>query len=187
MTLQDSPVTALILRVRDGDKAAFDEVYQLLYAELRQIAKAQLRGNPQHSLNTVDLINESYLKLIDSSRIDASGRAHFLALASRAMRQILVDSFRRRSTDKRGGGERRVTFDESSTPANHDLDELAELNEALKALEAVDERLARVVEYRFFGGMSYAEIGSALGIAARTARLDWRKAKAWLTLELDGS
>lgn len=182
--MPDSQVTALLIRAKQGDQAALGEVYKLLHAELAQIARARLRRSAQQTMNTMVLINESYVKLVDQNGIDVGGRAHFLALASRAMRHILIDYFRRHAADKRGGPAPLVTLNEELTGAEQRGESLLALDAALEKLAAFKPRLAQVVECRFFGGMTYEEIGEALHIAERTARLDWRKAKLWLALEL---
>ncbi len=182
--MQGKDVTELLVRAKTGDGEALGEVYETLYQELRAVARAQLKRHRQQTLNTVGLINESYLKLVDQNRVDLQSRAHFLALSARAMRQILIDYFRRRSAEKRGGPIAPLELDENSVAGGQRDETLLALDEALDRLQGQNERLARVVECKFFGGMSYDEIGEGLGISARTARLDWKKAKAWLTLEL---
>ena len=177
-------ITALLIRAREGDGGAFDRVYEALYSELRRIARAQLRRHQRGTLNTGALINESYLKLVDQSRIDLESRSHFLALSARAMRQILVDHFRRKAAVKRGGPEAALPLDEGLVAGEERGDQLLALDEALTLLGRQDERLASVVEMKFFGGMSYDEIAASLDIAPRTVRRDWFKAKAWLSLEL---
>jgi len=178
-------VTAILADAGSRDSAALAQVYEILYKELQTIARAQLRRLDQQTLNTAALINESYLKLIDNSRISVEGRAHFLALAARAMRQILIDYFRRKTAAKRGSFIKPVTLLEEAVPAEQRGEMLVALDDAIDQLELTNERLARVVEYKFFGGMTYDEIAQVLDISARSARLDWRKAKAWLTLELE--
>lgn len=179
-------VTGLLVRAREGDSAALDQVYEALYQELRSVARAQLRRHQRGTLNTSDLINESYLKLVDQSNIDLESRAHFLALSARAMRQILVDYFRRKSAAKRGGPDVPLPLAEEWIASEERGEQFLALDEALTRLTGHNARLASVVEMKFFGGMSYEEIASSLHVAARTARRDWFKAKAWLTVELDG-
>ena len=177
-------VTALLARAKDGNPEAIGRVYELLHAELAQIARARLRGGPNQTLNTVALVHESYVKLVEQESVDVKGRAHFLALASRAMRHILIDHFRRRASAKRGSLAPQITLHEQKISAEDPGEALLDLDEALTRLEKYDPRLSKVVECRFFGGMDYEEIGESMGLAARTIRLDWRKAKAWLSLEL---
>lgn len=183
--MADSDVTQLLVRARSGDREALGEVYEVLYRELQTVARAQLSRHRQQTLNTVGLINESFLKLVEQKQVDLKSRAHFLALAARAMRQILVDYFRRRSADKRGGPAVSLDLNEDGVADLERDEEMLALDEALDRLQDQNERLARVVECKFFGGMSYEEIGEGLGLAARTVRLDWQKAKAWLTVELE--
>lgn len=185
--MSKSDVTLLLNSAKDGNAEAVGQVYELLHAELTQIARARLRGGNQQTLNTVALVNQSFVKLVEQSHIDVKGRAHFLALASRAMRHILIDHFRRHASAKRGALSPQITLHEQKVSAEAPGETLLELDDALTRLHTHSPRLAQVVECRFFGGMNYEEIGDSLGLAARTVRLDWRKAKAWLSLELDGS
>ena len=185
--MAEGDVTALLDRAKSGDDGALGRVYEVLYRELQSVARAQLNRHRHQTLNTVALINESYLKLVDNNRVDAENRAHFLALSARVMRQVLIDHFRRRSAEKRGGEAVVVELAEENVVTPRREDALLALDEALDRLQDQNERLARVVECKFFGGMSYDEIGQGLGISPRTVRLDWKKAKAWLTLELGSS
>jgi RNA polymerase sigma factor (TIGR02999 family) len=178
-------VTGLLVRAKSGDGEALGQVYELLYQELQGVARAQLNRVSHQTFNTVVLINESYLKLLGQNRVDVQNRSHFLAIAARAMRQILIDYFRRTSAEKRGGPQVPVQLAEDRVPGVQRDDTLLALDEALDRLQEHSERLARVVECKFFGGMTYEEIGEALDISPRTARKDWSKAKAWLTLELE--
>jgi RNA polymerase sigma factor (TIGR02999 family) len=180
-------VTALLHRARDGDQQAFGAVYDVLYRDLQRIARKQLGGFKRKTLNTIALINESYLRLVDKDNIELADRTHFLALSARIMRQILVDYYRRQSADKRGGALVAAAIDCEELPADARDSTLLELDESLDRLESHNERLARVVEYKYFGGMTYEDIAEELGIAPRTVRLDWRKAKAWLTLDLESN
>ena len=183
--MNEESVTALLRRARSGDQDAFGSVYDVLYRDLQRIARKQLGGFQRKTLNTVALINESYLRLAKKTRLELEDRTHFLALSSRVMRQILVDYYRRQSAGKRGGEFIAVSYASEELPASLKDGILLDLDEALDRLEKQDPRLARVVEYKYFGGMTYEDIGSELGISPRTARLDWRKAKAWLTLDLE--
>lgn len=185
--MTDESVTMLLRRARSGDQEAFGSVYDLLYRDLQSIARKQLGSFQRKTLNTVALINESYLRLAEKEQLELDDRTHFLALSSRVMRQILVDYYRRQSADKRGGGFVPVSYASEELPASLKDDILLELDEALDRLETQNPRLARVVEYKYFGGMTYEDIGSELDISPRTVRLDWRKAKAWLTLDLEST
>ena len=177
-------ITALLQAARDGDGAALDLAFERVYAELRSVARAQLKRAPGRSLDTTSLIHDAYLKLAAHERIGARDRSHFLALSARAMRQILVDAFRHRSAAKRGGGEAAVPLIDGLDAASEPGSQVLELSDALDRLAHHDRRLSRVVECKFFGGMSYEEIGQALDVAPRTARRDWFKAKAWLSTEM---
>lgn len=187
-----SQVTALLRLVgADSDRAFRDEVsgrlLALLYGELRGIAARLLRRErSDHTLQPTALVHEAYLKLLRENGVTWEDRAHFLGVASRAMRQILVDGARRRAAEKRRGGLRRVTLppDELLDPS----DEIAvlELNDALHRLAELDERAARVAEFRLFGGMTVREIALVLGVSARTVDGDWATARAWLGREVRG-
>jgi len=175
------PVTELLLEWRHGDKAALDRLLPLVYEELRRVARARLKGERGgHILQTTALVHEAYLRLVDLDRMTVQGRTHFFALAARLMREVLVDAARKRRADKRGGDVTIVGLDLASpaTPAKS-VDVLA-LDEALGQLAAVDERLCRVVELRFFAGLSIDEAAEALEVSTATVERDWTVAKAWL-------
>jgi RNA polymerase sigma factor (TIGR02999 family) len=161
-----------------------ERLYALVYEELRRIAHRQLRGErPDHTLGTTGLVHETYLKLIDQTRVEWRDRAHFYRVASWAMRRILVDYARRYGALRRGGGLRRVPLDEESALLEREESLLA-LDEALERLAAVSKRLSQVVECRYFGGLTEAETAEALGVTTRTVQRDWAKARGWLHLEL---
>jgi RNA polymerase sigma factor (TIGR02999 family) len=184
-------VTELLRRAREGDAGALDRVFPLVLEELRAVAGARLRGEaPGHTLQPTALVNEAYLKLAASPEVDWRDRAHFLAVAARAMRQVLVDRARRRKADKRGGGVRPATLTDGSLLASGQgptAEELLALDAALDALGRIQPRLRQVVELRYFGGLADAEIGEVLGVTRRTVQRDWTKARAWLHAELGGS
>jgi RNA polymerase sigma factor (TIGR02999 family) len=183
----ESETTRLLLDARGGGDEAVGALFEHLYPELRALAHGQLRRQGQDgTLATTALVHEAYLKLCDHRRLDASDRSHFFALSARVMRQVLVDHFRARSALKRGGGSVPESLHDGSGAAEHRGETLLALDEALTRLEALDPRLARVVEWKFFGGMTQEEIGDVLGLSPRTVRNDWRKAKAWLGYELEG-
>ena len=164
----------------DSDGQAFEAAY----SELRRLARAQLRSlRPGDTLATTALVNEAFVKLVGSSA-GWQDRAHFLALAARAMRQILVDYALERHAQKRGGGRRPTTLDSGVLSVEAVADEMLDIDRALTNLERVDERLARLVELRFFGGMTDEEIAHSEGITARTVRRDWQKARAFLYRQL---
>jgi RNA polymerase sigma factor (TIGR02999 family) len=172
-------ITALLLAWRGGDQTAFDRLFPAVYEELRAIAHRQLGGErPDHTLGTTGLVHEAYLKLVDQTRAQWEDRAHFFAVAASAMRRILVGYARRHRAAKRRG--KHVSLDDATLVAHERADTLVALDEVLTRLTDVDERLARVVECRFFGGLTEEETAEALGVTARTVRRDWVKAKAWL-------
>jgi RNA polymerase sigma factor (TIGR02999 family) len=182
-------VTALLVAHRAGDADALERVFPLVYAHLRAVARAQLRRDGRgrdgaHTLSTTALVHEAYFKLADAPRLDARDRAHFLAVAARAMRQVLVEYARRHRAAKRGGGAAALDLDAAQVAVEERADALVALDEALSRLAALSERLARVVELRFFGGLSEEETAAALGVTDRTVRRDWVKARAWLHAEL---
>ncbi|MDX1577522.1 MAG: sigma-70 family RNA polymerase sigma factor [Gemmatimonadota bacterium] len=177
--------TELLLALRGGDPGALDRLMPRVYHELHAIAHRELaRRRPAATLRTTGLLHEAYVKLVNQSRLEVEDRAHFLALAATAMRHILVDHARSRRTAKRGGGWRRISLDEAVPVSDDRLEELIELDEALRRLERFDERLWRVVECRFFGGMTVPETAAALDLAPRTVDRAWQKAKAWLYREI---
>ena len=169
---------------RAGDADAFSRAYAAAYDELRRVAHRQLRAlRPGDTLMTTALVNEAFLKLVRHP-IDVEDRTHFLALAARAMRQILVDYARERRSLKRGGAWQQTTLDEGSIRVEAIADELIGIDRALTRLEQVDERLARLVEWRFFGGMTEEEVAAVRNVTTRTVRRDWQKARAFLYREL---
>jgi RNA polymerase sigma factor (TIGR02999 family) len=179
--------TTLLIQWRSGDRAALDALFPVVYEDLRRRAHGILRHeSPGHTLSTTALVHESYLKLIDGDRLPVQDRAHFLAVAARAMRQVLVSYARRHQAAKRGGGILPVELDEGAlSRADAGADRMLELDRALEKLAGVDERLARTVEMRFFGGMTVEEIAQAQDRASSTVKLDWQKAKGWLAGELE--
>ena len=183
----DRTVTQLLERASEGDPAALANVFPLIYGELRRIAERQLRQEPDgHTLSPTALVHEAYMRLVDYSRIEWNGRAHFLAVAATAMRRILVEHARGHRSEKRGGALLRVPIDavELGTAERSDL--LVALDEALDRLQKLDRRQAQVVECRFFGGLTEEETSEALGIGLRTVKRDWAKARSWLHRELYG-
>ena len=181
---------ALEPRTGEGSPASLDAIIPLLYDELRALARSQLRreGNA-HSLATTGLVHEAYVKLAASTGVGRRGRAYFFGAAARAMRQVLVEQARRRQAAKRGGGERPVTLDtRAQAPKRDDVSaDILDLERALAELEASHPRLARVVECRFFGGLSVGETAEALGVSARTVKYDWALARARLYQTLEGT
>jgi RNA polymerase sigma factor (TIGR02999 family) len=183
--LESAPITDLLRRWRDGDDAASAQLMPMVYAQLRVIARRQLaneRGG--HTLMPTDLVHEAYLKLSDGNPPDSNDRVHFFAIASRAMRQVLVDHERHRRADKRDGGER-ITLSSLDPPDPRQNIDLLALDQALHELEKVDERKARVIELRAFGGLDFDEIAVALSISRATLARDFRTARAWLYRALE--
>lgn len=187
LTSPDSDVTQLLRELGDGRAEAFHELLPKVIATLRGIAHRQLRGErSDHTLNTTALVNEAYLKLAGSEGKDWQNRAHFFAVAARAMRQVLVSYARARNADKRGGGAVHITLDENTPPlGDTQLDELIALNDALERLEELNPRHVRIVECRFFAGLTVTETAEALGLARATVVRDWRMARAWLRHALE--
>ena len=169
-----------------GDPGAHDEAFPLVYDELRRLARRQLRREADgHTLSTTALVHEAYLRLADQTRGRWQDRAHFLAIAATAMRRILVDHARRHHAAKRGGAARRVPLERIEDLATDDRAEiLVALDAALARLASLDPRQARVVECRFFGGLTEEETAEALGVGLRTVKRDWAKARSWLYQEL---
>lgn len=181
------PVSELLVRWKTGDQAALDELLPLLYKELRDIARHQLqKERPGHTLQSAALVHEAYVRLVGQRPFDTENRAHFLAIASRLMRQILVDYARSHGAAKRGA-DRRVELDASLVLPQIRSTDVVALDDALKGLAKLDEQQGRIVEMRFFGGLSIEEIAGALDISPSTVKRDWNVAKAWLTRHMKGS
>jgi RNA polymerase sigma factor (TIGR02999 family) len=178
-------VTRLLAEHQSGNADALDRLVPIVYGELRAIAARHLRAERGgHTLQPTALVNEAYMRLVDQTRVDWQGRTHFLAVASGAMRRILIDHARHNLRAKRGGGMQRVTFSEAvAQPAVFDADIVA-LHDALERLAEVDERQAKIVELRYFGGLNVEEVASVLGLSKRTVEGEWTHAKAWLRREL---
>ena len=183
-----SNVTQLLVRLRDGEQGALDELMPIMYTELRRIARAYMvRQRAGHTLQATALVNEAYLKLFGDVEPHLTDRNHFLALMSRVMRQVLVDHARTAGAAKRGGPEERVPLDTSVDIADeggHPLD-LLDLHRALEALEQENDPLAQVVELHYFGGMTAEEVAASLGRSVHIVRHELRLARAWLRRELD--
>lgn len=178
--MKEPSVTELLESHRLGNAGALDQAFSIVYDELRGLARYQLKGGRQNSLNTTALVHELYLKLAGSEKTSPVNRAHFLALASRAMRQIVVDCARARAAGKRGGDVQRVTFDAHRIEVEDQAEWILAVHQALEQIRAVDERLEQVFECRYFAGLSEEESAAALGVSVATIQRDWRRAKAWL-------
>jgi RNA polymerase sigma factor (TIGR02999 family) len=180
-------VTQLLLAWGQGEETALDKLTTLVYQELHRIAQRYMGGQrPGHTLQTTALVNEAYLKLVDYDRVQWRDRAHFFAVSAQVMRRILVDSARARNTQKRGGKAQELTLDEALVMSKPPGQELLDLDEALKNLAAFDPRKERVVELRFFGGLTVKETAEVLKVSPDTVMRDWRLAKMWLLRELEG-
>ena len=180
-----SEFSRMLGELRGGDRNVVHGLLPVVYRELREIAARHLRRErANHTLSATVLVHEAYLKLVDQRDIEWRNRAHFCAIAAQAMRQILVDYAKVRRAKKRGAGKPLVTFDEELMSAASQAGELVDLHEALERLQKMSERKAKVVEYRFFGGLTHTETAEVLGVSAATVRLDWRLARAWLSEEL---
>jgi RNA polymerase sigma factor (TIGR02999 family) len=186
-TTRAGEVTALLAQLGSRGPAAIDQLMSILYDELRRIASRQLRGErPDHTLETTALVHEAYVRLVGLDRISWQNRAHFLAVASQAMRRVLVDHAVSRRAKKRGGARQKVSLDDIDPGQAQPVETLVALDTALNRLEQIDPRLSRVVECRYFGGMSIEEAAAALHVSPATIKRDWGVARAWLNRELQG-
>lgn len=171
-----------------GEDEIYDKLYPHIYEELRQLAYAHMRRqSPDHTLSKTELVHEVYLKMIDQTQIDFNDKSHFLAISSRCMRQILIDYARKKHAKKRGGKEKEKTFiDELFENPRHKAEELINIDSVLNELAELNERLAKVVEMRFFGEMTVDEIAKAIDVSESTVKRDWMKARGWLYKKLKG-
>ena len=185
---QSSRVTSLLEKFEPGDRPAFEQLFADVYAELRALAARYLQPERKnHTLQPTALVHEAYFKLVDQTRVDWRGRTHFLAIAAQAMRRILVDHARRRGAAKRGGNWHRIALDDNLViESNRDEDVLA-LEDALTKLKKLDPRQAQMIELRFFGGLSIAEVAKVMGISRRSVEREWTMVRAWLRQELSTS
>lgn len=183
----DETVTQLLQEFQEGSQEAAERLWSEVYDELHRVAHYKLMNErDDHTLNTTALVHECYLKLIDQTQVQWQSRLHFFAMASRVMRNILIDYARRHTAQKRGGDSPHVSLEEVNVAGDQmTADLFLSLNEALNQLQELDERLVKVVECRFFGGMKEKEIAELMDVSPRTIRRDWRKAKGWLARALD--
>jgi RNA polymerase sigma-70 factor, ECF subfamily len=180
--------TTLIVTADSGDGSALERLVPLLYDELRAMAHRQLgRERRDHTLQTTALVHEAYLRMVDDTRVTRRGRAYFFAAAARAMRQVLIDYARRLTAEKRGGGVQMLSLDEEQIAVEEFAAELLDLDQALEQLAVLNPRHARVVECRYFAGMSVDETAAALDVSPRTVKYDWALARAWLYDALGGN
>jgi len=185
MTPIQTETTQTLIHAAEGDQGAIDRLLPLVYDELRSLAGSLMRHERDgHTLQPTALANEAFIRLIDQHSIDWKNRAHFFALAAQAMRRVLVDHARARGAIKRGGDRRRIALAEDAAIGLDQLDDLLALDEALHQLARLSERQARVVELRFFGGLSIEETAEMIGVSPRTVKGDWRVSRAWLEREL---
>ena len=178
-------ITGLLIAWGGGDRAALDRLMPLVYGELRGLARRQMRRErPGDTLQTTALVNEAYLRLVDYERVGARDRSHFLSIAAQAMRRILIERARARRSEKRGSNPQKVSLEDAGDFADERAADLVALDEALDAFAAVDPRKARLVELRYFGGLTIEETAEALGVSAPTVERDWRTARIWLHREI---
>lgn len=176
--LREGDITRALIAHREGDKEALERLLPIVYDDLRRIARRSIGPNRTPTqLDTVGLVNEAYLRLVDQTRAEWNDRGHFFRVAATAIRQILIDSARRRNAVKRGGGKRPETLNEEITPGDDEALRLLALDEALTTLGGEDERLMRVVECRFFGGLTEEETADALDVSVRTVQREWKRAR----------
>ena len=181
-------ITEILVEWRGGDAKAMERLFPIVYNELRQQAKRYLnRERTDHTLQPTALVHEAYMRLAGTSSIAVENRVHFFGIASRIMRQILVDHARQRNAEKRGGTAQRFSMEDLNILPEQSSGDMLALNDALNGLEKIDERKCKVVEMRFFGGLSENEIAQVLGISEKTVRRDWNFAKLWLFRELSGA
>lgn len=188
MDARDHEITRILSELqKDPEQAqeAANRLFAAVHGELRRLAGGLMRGErPGHTLQPTALVHEAYLRLVEARTIDWQGRAHFFGIAARAMRQILVDHARARAAAKRGGGMRQVTLDSRVGVAGEGELDLLDLDRILTHLRSMDERMAQVVEFRVFAGMSVEEVAHVLGVSVRTVHNDWRVAKMWLRRQM---
>jgi RNA polymerase sigma-70 factor (ECF subfamily) len=188
MFFMDHPpgeVTLLLARSEKGDREAVNQLVTILHHELRRLAGSKMKSErPDHTLQPSALLNEAYISMVEQTNLQVKSRAHFFGIASTIMRRILIDYARKRSAAKRGGGFTLIPVDLERVPAPEKPEGLLALNEALDRLEQLDPQQARIVELRFFGGLSVEEAGAVLGISDSTVKREWRTAKIWLEREL---
>ena len=179
-------ITQLLAEWSEGNQAALDKLYPLVYNELRRLAHGYLRRERKgHTLQTTALINEAYLRLVDQKHVHWANRSHFFGLSAQIMRRILIDHARRYDYSKRGGGAQRISLDEAALVAKERGRALLMLDEALNSLAKIDPRRSHVVELRYFGGLNNEEIAGVLKISENTVTRDWNMARAWLYQELN--
>jgi RNA polymerase sigma-70 factor (ECF subfamily) len=184
---QVAQTTQLLRDMRDGRPAATQGLMEVVYPELRRLAASYLKAQrPDHTLEPTALVHEAFLKLIDQTSSEFTGRAHFFAVAATAMRHILIDHARAQQAEKRGGGWTRISLHDDVSPSDGSIVDVIALDDALRTLAELDERQAKIVELRFFGGLTVDEVGEVLSVSRSTVEEDWRMARAWLSRRLSG-
>lgn len=182
---EKSEVTGLLIKIRNGSQEAYEQLFPLVYSELKRLAYSKLQKERNNITYTeTALVHEVYLKIVDQTSLNANDKDHFLAIAARSMRQILVDHARKKTAQKRGGDKQDLTYIDELMKARHEAEELINLDKELTKLAELDERMAQVVTLRFFGQMTVHSTAKALGISERTVKRDWSKARGWLYKEL---
>ncbi len=186
--MESKRITQLLQAHSSGDRQALNRLVPLVYEEMKRLARKRLQSErSDHTIGTHDLVHEAYLKLLDFNRINWQNRSHFYAIASRIMRNILVDYAVRKRAQKRGGKQRRVTLGEADAVSEANYHDIITIHQALQKLEKMDERQVRIVECRFFGGLNIEETAESLGVSEPTVYRDWKMARAWLNRELSDS
>jgi RNA polymerase sigma factor (TIGR02999 family) len=179
-------ITELLIEVKEGSKDAYEQLFPLIYDELKRIAYSKLqRERNDITITETELVHEVYLKMIDQSYIQAQDKNHFMAIAARCMRQILVDHARKKQAEKRGGDQQEVTYVDELLKVRQQSTQIIDLDEKLQELAELDERLADVVTLRFFGQMTIEDTAQALDVSPRTVKRDWSKARGWLFKEIN--
>lgn len=182
---EKSEITKLLIKVKEGSERAYEELFPLIYNELKRLASSKLRDERDDiTVTETELVHEVYLKMVDQTCIEASDKNHFLAIAARCMRQILVDHARKKKAEKRGGDQKDVTYVDELLKARQESEEIIDLDEKLNKLAQLDERMADVVTLRYFGQMTVHQTAKALDVSERTVKRDWAKARGWLYKEL---
>ena len=185
MNQHSEQITTLLNQLESSDRNQAEIIYPLIYDHLREVAHGQLRQERRgHTLQTTALVHEAYIKLVDQDQASFHNRSHFLAIAALAMRRILISYARKRNAEKRGGKETPITFLDGMAAREAHTEELLDLDEALSKLEKMNKRQAEVVQYRFFGGLTYKEIAKVMEDTEHSVRYDWRVARAWLKREM---
>ncbi|TYP92684.1 RNA polymerase sigma factor, TIGR02999 family [Fodinibius salinus] len=183
---EKSDVTQLLIKMKQGSEEAYEEIFPIVYSELKRLAHSKLKKERDNiTFTETELVHEVYLKMVDQTLIDANDKDHFMAIAARCMRQILVDHARKKNAEKRGSGQQDVTYIDKLLKAHHEAEELVELDDKIKELAELDQRMADVVTLRFFGQMTVYATANALDVSERTVKRDWAKARGWLYKELN--